>query len=103
MISENDSGFFNGTFKDKDGNPLIPKTATWSLADEKENILDSGVITPLSDTYEFIIPTLQIPNKYLLKRYVMVSITYDSGTSTDLIKNEELEFLMSDLKNIKTS
>ena len=103
--SENDTGFFNGTFSDKDGNPLTPKTAVWSLSDQNGNILDSGIIAnpPTSDIYEFIIPTLEIPYKSLLKRFVMVSITYDSGSSVDLIKNEEFEFMMSDLKNIATS
>ena len=105
ITKENDTGFFNGTFSDIDGNPLTPKTATWSLADQNGTILDSGIIAdpPSSSTYEFIISSLEIPNKNLLKRFVMVSITYDSGSSTDLIKNEELEFLMSDLKNIQTN
>ena len=101
-ISENDSGFFNGTFKDIDGNALVPKTATWSLSDQNGTVLDSGNITPISSTYEFVISSIKILNSRLLKRFVMVSITYDSGSSIDLIKNEETTFTVRDLKNIVT-
>ena len=54
-VNEKDTGFFNGTFKDKDGNALIPKTAIWSLADQNGDILDSGIIAspPISDEYSF--------------------------------------------------
>ena len=96
------------TFKDEDLNEVVPTSIVWSLIDSDSAIINSRnqvVIAP-SSSIDIVLygDDLQIKtgeiSKASVRRYVIIEAVYNSDAGTGLKFNEQIGFVLENLKKI---
>ena len=96
------------SFKDEEGDAVIPNTITWTLSDEDGNTInereDVEIAVPDSSvTIVLSADDLQISNGFAglaEKRILTIEATYDSDLGMDLPLTESAHFVVNNLKAI---
>ena len=75
-------------FEDEDGNPVVPKTVTWTLTDGDGQVVNSRheVIETPAASLDIVLTDGDLPaDGYLVRMlYLLVEATYDSALGSDL-------------------
>ena len=105
-VNERSTAILSVTFKDSDGALVVPKSATWTLSDGDNAVVNSRSevpISPLASTVHIVLhgDDLALPVPRERTRRVLVEAIYDSATyGIDLPMNEEFEFNIVDLRSL---
>ncbi|MER2625307.1 MAG: hypothetical protein ABTS22_15410 [Accumulibacter sp.] len=104
--NEESTAILRVSFTDSDGNAVIPKSATWTLSDRDNEVVngrDEVQISPLASAVNIVLKgdDLKLPFPRERVRRVLVKAIYDSSTyGDDLPFNEEFEFTITDLRSL---
>jgi|JI10StandDraft_1071094.scaffolds.fasta_scaffold509666_2 hypothetical protein len=105
-VNEESTAILRVTFTDSDGNAVIPQSATWTLSDRDNEVVNGKsdvTISPLASTVDILLKgdDLKLPFPRERVRRVLVKAIYDSSTyGDDLPFNEEFEFTITDLRSL---
>ena len=105
-VNEESTAILRVTFADSDGNAVIPQSATWTLSDRDNEVVNGKsdvTISPLASTVDILLKgdDLKLPFPRERVRRVLVKAIYDSSTyGDDLPFNEEFEFTITDLRSL---
>jgi len=97
--AEEGTCFIDLAFWDEDGAAKAPKTAKWSLTDNKGNLInnrDEVAISSPSATETVVLSgddlALQAGEREFADRIFTIEWTYDSALGSDLPDNDKVEF-----------
>ncbi len=105
-VNEESTAILRVTFTDSDGNAVIPQSATWTLSDRDNEVVNGKsdvTISQLASTVDILLKgdDLKLPFPRERVRRVLVKAIYDSSTyGDDLPFNEEFEFTITDLRSL---
>ncbi len=105
-VNEESTAILRVTFTDSDGNAVIPQSATWTLSDRDNEVVNGKsdvTISQLASTVDILLKgdDLKLPFPRERVRRVLVKAIYDSSTyGNDLPFNEEFEFTITDLRSL---
>ena len=100
-VKEEGTATFKVMFYDEDDNLVVPDSITWTLSDDKRNVINGrlnvAVIVPASTIYVQISGNDNVREGYGIKRRLLVKWIYDSSYGNDLPQYEEIWFTLEDL------